>query len=277
MSDRLVGCVFKVDRSIKHLNELNEHVKGFAETNLQSAITLYGEPNKERTKYFIKANLTLRIPNLEWGVIVGDIVHALRSSLDQAVWLLSAEPTPGMTAFPLCRSKKDWAIRSPGLLWGIDPAFVTLIENAQPYKRGDSAHSHPLAILGELSNLDKHRFLPGVALTVASGDVKINSYRGIANCGEFRAKIGAALHDDAVLATAKITADDSGIEPEMDVKPELAFDLGFQRLGDIPSAIHAKPVIEVFAAFIGPYVSTLIKNLAAEDGLNIRPIAADIG
>jgi hypothetical protein len=271
MSDRLVGCIFKVDRSIKHLVELNAAAERFAEADLQSGISFYGEPNEERTKYFIKAALTTRIPVLEWGVIVGDVVHALRSSLDQLVWLLSRDPSKD-TAFPLCRTEKDWLIKSPGYLWGVDPTFVALIEDAQPYKSGDKAHSHPLAILGELSNLDKHRFLPGVGLMLASGDVRINGYQGIASCGQFRIKTGSALKQDAVIATARITPDGTGIEPEVDMHPELSFDMGFDRLSDIPSAIHAKPVIDVFAQFIGPYVSTLIHNIAELDGLNIRPI-----
>src|SRR6266542_3692581 len=140
MSDRLVGCIFKVERSIKHLTELDEAVKRFAETKLQSGISFYGEPNEERTKYFIKARLHTRIPVLEWGVIVGDIAHTLRSSLDQLVWLLSSDPSRE-TAFPLCRTEKEWLTKSPGRLWGVDPTFVALIDNAQPYKRGDAAHS----------------------------------------------------------------------------------------------------------------------------------------
>jgi hypothetical protein len=134
MSDRLLGCLFKVDRSIKHLNELNEAGMDFSKTNLGrgKGIVLYGETNREGTKCFIKADVQVRIPTLEWGVLVGDIVYSMRSVLDQAVWLLSSDRGKWST-FPVCSTEKDWVTKSPGQLWGVPEPFVAIIKSSQPY------------------------------------------------------------------------------------------------------------------------------------------------
>ncbi len=45
------------------------------------------------------------------------------------------------------------------MIRGVDPSAHAVIESVQPYKRGDDFRSHPLWVLHELSNLDKHRLV----------------------------------------------------------------------------------------------------------------------
>jgi hypothetical protein len=129
---------------------------------------------------------------------------------------------------------------------------------------------HPLSILNELSNIDKHRAIPVLALVASHADFKINSTEGIANCGQFKLGVGKAIKQGAVLATCDITPDGSGTDPKMDVKAHISCDIAFGR-GDVPSSVQHKPVVLTFAQSLGQFVSQTIVALAAQDGLSVTP------
>jgi len=52
---------------------------------------------------------------------------------------------------------------------GIDPLAQAIIKQTQPYQRGNKFASHPLWMLHELSNIDKHRLLLTGAIQNVSG------------------------------------------------------------------------------------------------------------
>src|SRR5579864_4919392 len=135
----------KLDRSLEHLNSLKEHAEGFFGKDFYGVYRLHGETNSQRTKHLFRVELLQPLPLLEWGVIVGDAVHCLRSALDQLAYALSVDPD-GNTAFPIWRTEKDWVTQAPAQTWGIPEPLIAAINKTQPYHRGDAAHSHPLAI-----------------------------------------------------------------------------------------------------------------------------------
>jgi hypothetical protein len=114
-------------------------------------------------------------PLTEWGVIVGDVAHNLRSALDHLVFqlaILNQEDPEGMnTQFPIFRKEDDYlAVGNRGSrkgklsardshLWGVADADKAIIDGLQPFNAGDRAHLHPLAILNQISNRDKHRLV----------------------------------------------------------------------------------------------------------------------
>lgn len=116
---------------------------------------------------------------VRWGVILGDLLHCLRSALDNLVWSATiihqtvegnplpptrpfpprkkGDPSWGDVCFPTCRSLAAWREAVKRNLWGVGPVYKALIEDHQPYKRGDpTPQDSPLYILHELSNIDKH-------------------------------------------------------------------------------------------------------------------------
>jgi hypothetical protein len=140
-------------------------------------IVVYGEARREP-------------PTAEWGVIIGDIVHTLRSALDHLVWQLTlaeGHVPPSQISgkwrkivFPILmedprrkdkESKKriPWQNEPPDSLWGVKPSLHSLFESYQPFMRKgdptlvqlemDDPSYAPLAILNNLWNIDKHRHL----------------------------------------------------------------------------------------------------------------------
>jgi hypothetical protein len=109
-----------------------------------------------------------------WGVILGDLVHCLRSALDNVAWAATVinQATLGNTppprpfpwkspwsdvAFPIFTDPAKWPNAVKKNLWGVGPVFEALIEEHQPYNCGKpTPEDAALYILRELSNIDKH-------------------------------------------------------------------------------------------------------------------------
>jgi hypothetical protein len=108
-----------------------------------------------------------RPPPAYLGLILGELVHDLRSALDQLAWQLALQHTElaileqrkVMTAiqFPISRSGKDFAEHRA--IQYFSPEAITLIEIRQPYQNDGSPLLNPLSLLQELSNTDKHQVL----------------------------------------------------------------------------------------------------------------------
>jgi hypothetical protein len=105
----------------------------------------------------------------QFGAVVGDFVHNLRSPLDVLTWALvrRGQPAKSLTreeikqvAFPRSVRPRDFtSLRT--VKW-MGPDAATVIEVFQPYKGGHDqavAGQHFVLLLDELWNADKHRVL----------------------------------------------------------------------------------------------------------------------
>src|SRR6266545_1165396 len=111
-------------------------------------------------------------PDLALSVIIGECLHNLRSALDHIVWqlVLANNQTPVKeNMFPVCDTPAGFARHvQKNRLRGVSVQAQAVIEGLQPYQGGQlNAHLHPLWVLNQLTNIDKHRTL---ALTTIRGD-----------------------------------------------------------------------------------------------------------
>ncbi len=114
-------------------------------------------------------------------LILGDCVHNLRSALDHLAYQLVVlnKRTPDRRSnFPIFdhphrKRRKCWLRRVPLLVPGISPQANQIIENIQPYQKGDIGHR--LAELRELDNIDKHRHL---LITVQAVNALVTAWWG---------------------------------------------------------------------------------------------------
>jgi hypothetical protein len=106
----------------------------------------------------------------EWSLILGDVLHNLRSALDHIAWTLVTEgrrPPHALTGrqqaavkFPICRTRERFNSAVKSCLPGVGRAHRALLRAVQPYKGGRRVDYHPFAIVQKYSNEDKHRILP---------------------------------------------------------------------------------------------------------------------
>jgi hypothetical protein len=139
------SCTARVEWSEKAIQELNEVSRRDAKSKGEAPL----RPELLETATFLASNT----------------VHQLRSALDNLVWLLvllNAE-APGIhTAFPVQEVNNRSARKKiQRRLQGVRANHASVIEGLQPYHAdADDVGNHPLKILNDLWNADKHRVLP---------------------------------------------------------------------------------------------------------------------
>ena len=125
-------------------------------------------------------------PEPELALVIGEILHNLHSSLDSVVWQLTVPPQPlrpNRIQFPIFKDVTD-VPGSPGvrgyynsgtrLLKEIDPVTHSVVRDLQPCFAPDP-DAHPLWLLNQLHNIDKHRTLLLVTTAVGSAGFAVRS------------------------------------------------------------------------------------------------------
>lgn len=153
----LVSTRAKIHRANKHFNELKEAIEAFqASKPYRIVADKRSKPGYELYKIFFNQP----IPD-EWGGIVGDVIHNLRSSLDTlATALVIANGRTGKdiiqnTYFPIGASKEVFEQKLVKDLRGASPEARRMVERLKPYKGGTEAFWR----LHKLDVLDKHTVL----------------------------------------------------------------------------------------------------------------------
>lgn len=134
------------------------------------------------------------LPLARWGVVFGNIVHNLRSALDNLVYVLSVahQRTIGLDpdafpyalksgwrhiSFPVCNDRANWKSVCATQLKLIDPDLCTFFQELQPFDDGnfrqDFPEFHPFALLQDLWNRDKHHELSVVAANAELVEVSL--------------------------------------------------------------------------------------------------------
>lgn len=168
--DLLIGPRLKIARAQKHFDELKSALAGFFETNPYAVICKTDSKTGQKT-YFIKIEQS--IPG-EIGVVVGDVVHNLRSALDQIVCCLfkcNGKQISGSNGLPVATSRERFRETRVGKLKNLSPKATRFINRLKPYDGGNSS----LFLLAELDNLDKHNQI----VPVASGKATIQTWVGM--------------------------------------------------------------------------------------------------
>jgi hypothetical protein len=199
-------------------------------------------------------------PDPKWDVEIGAIAVLLRSVLDVAVTQLSRRIAgrPKKPQFPifLWRTRKSGNgtyVKDRGgarMVAHLPPDEQAIIERAQPYHAGNLRWRHPLWLLHELSNVDKHNALTAASCSIGSTAFTFIPLRvpaGIMEMAPMELRAGVPFEDGAVLGR---------VGREVNVKPHHSFAIRFAKgcpgAGD--EAIDAligieKQVRKIIAAF----------------------------
>ncbi|HYM44773.1 MAG TPA: hypothetical protein VES65_01250 [Solirubrobacteraceae bacterium] len=229
MGDPLAGVRAKLDRAEEHLDTLKDQVSTFLDTD-PYGVRQHIHP--ETGGYSLSIEIRQQ-PPLLINVIVGDLIHNLRSALDHLAWqlvLANGRKPSGSTQFPIFVREPvadddigKWKARVKGM----SPEVVKEIASIQPYAADGEARLHSLAILNAFSNEDKHKLPlacvaaiakhePGTAGVAPVRDVEIESM-DIAT--------GKPLKDGDYIAWGKVRI--TGPNPQTEVKGKLPVEIAF--------------------------------------------------
>ena len=110
-----LGAFGKIGRARYQIQDLDERFRAFAEERAYNVGSAYTPLSNSDLGHYVFRIEKPRVPNREWGVLVGEVVHNLRSALDQAVYAASVSPSRA-NEFPVCRNPDEWEGRSSKLL-----------------------------------------------------------------------------------------------------------------------------------------------------------------
>lgn len=168
----LHGVKTKLDRAEVHLDAI-ERVVADLLNGYSTAVT---SGPRENAKIPFHLEGAPPIPE-DLPAIVGDALHNMRSALDHLAWQLvrkcGGTPT-ATTSFPLRMTRRLGGDGLPSISGGVSDEVRTLLDEVQPYQLVEDAPDsdariHPLAVLAELNNIDKHRELVFGVAVVSSG------------------------------------------------------------------------------------------------------------
>jgi hypothetical protein len=241
----------KMNRAFEHVRQLDAEVKAWLSGDHYS-VRPEGDP-KSGTRWLATAE---KPPPYPIGVLIGDFLHNLRSSLDLLAYSLACaytSPLPSDFAetseFPIVgdedragtlgvghghfhnsRRNGDPAPRS-GLskIRGWHPDAQAIVEGMQPYKRGNAYKSDPLWVLHDLDRVNKHRLLH---TTVASFsgiglDLGRSVNAGTISAGTIRSLGGTVETDTPIAEFPPISPVDPSQPMHVEIKPML--DIAFAR------------------------------------------------
>lgn len=233
-----------------HLKTFERAVKTFVQREPYIATSKY---DRERRCYVGLIRKVLEMPD-RWPLVVGDIVHNLRSALDSLAYALAVKGAGRRPdkdevrkiQFPICtlpeafHGKKGQLRRRLTLL---APTAQAAVERLQPYNAAmKSKNIHVLAALDELANIDKHRHILLVVAAAESSRLDLSG-RGIPKGASITGFSGELKKRTEIgsWSFASPSSSARSIHPEVQVKASMTFQVRFGK----GTAIIGEPVAPV--------------------------------
>ncbi len=163
MSPLFSGARLKIERANQHISELVTVLAFFSKEDF---CRLSVEEDSNTRQHVIQLEMTKSLP-ITIPLVMGDIVHNLRSSLDLMFWevVTIAGQTPTQyTKFPFRKTRDELVATLDGRKEQPLPAAIIglIVDTIKPYPGGNDA----LYSLHQIDIMDKHKLLVPV-LTIA--------------------------------------------------------------------------------------------------------------
>ncbi len=165
-SDIFPGPAIKIERAKQHLIEFEKELPDFID-KIKNNIKYYYEEKSDEIVVYVYNDIPIP-KNL--NVIIGDIVHNLRSSLDQVIACILRKNNIDIKwdhGFPIVDSKEMLDKIINRKLRGAPDCVKEFVLRLKPYKAGGC---EALWLLSKLNNTDKHSDI--VPIAVATPEVR---------------------------------------------------------------------------------------------------------
>jgi len=187
-------------RALHHLETLEERLNAFYASEPYS-VERFDDPEHDRHIVRLRAD----DPDDEIFIIAGEVAHALRCALDNAVYSLAAFalntiPDSTKLQWPVLEKPNPSMFKTQTA--GLSPKARAIIESLQPYQLGvDPAYrEHALWQIHKLDIIDKHRRIPidihGFAIHLPTAPRSLpNSSRDIERGVEVSLPLGSHIYE----------------------------------------------------------------------------------
>lgn len=235
MAHPLDGCRAKITRAGDHLQTLDTESRRFVEEHEYIFVHSTDPDTREHVIVVRSIRQPPVLPPIRLGVLVGDVLHNLRSALDHLVWqlaIIGTGPAERRNQFPIFDDPEMFKQRRERYLHGVSQKHRARIEAYQPYKGGTEGQA--LTVLALLNDIDKHRVVHASSRLAMTGpeSIKLTNVRR----AEIRGRDITNLEDGAEVYRVLST---DIIDPNVEVKVQTAirWSLGF---GDMTSLVASR-------------------------------------
>ena len=163
MVEQLEAIFDRLDRAEENLNAIKGELLSYYNSD---PCTMSGEyqPDEDGRRGNGAWNIKVDRMPARLNTLIGEFLHDLRSALDHLAWQFvlhnGGKPSTD-TSFPILKvtppTNKKGEQTLPNVAGGVSLRARTLVGEAQPYEFGAGYAEHPLWILHQLWNIDKHR------------------------------------------------------------------------------------------------------------------------
>lgn len=269
MEPSLSGCRAKVWRAAEHLKCLGDEIHTFFGPEDDKPHRIHDKFDPQTLTYEAWIEPIREPTEHVWGVLLGDYIHNLRSTLDHLIWQLvilntGKEPTGRQNQFPIAsRGTQYWCARKNGQPSMRDSALANvadehraIIDQLQPYRRGNGAQDDPLDIIGSLSNIDKPRLVHPALFAIQPADPSAWITETVGGTVGYRSFEFNAAPLPPKACTKVVSARLQPVVPgtEVDMKGKITVDVAFgeRRIRDLvfPDLLdHVNAIIGTFERF----------------------------
>lgn len=159
----------KLRRATEHLDAVTAEITAFLD---RDPYRIAVEFERDTGWWVAKARIAEE-PGPRLSVLVGEIAYECLSALNHLVWELAARKggrrnvfkIKAQVQFPIALSEQAWNDNALVHHARVSKTALALIERSQPYNGPDGpkgAAAHPLQLIKEIADADKHRVLAGV-------------------------------------------------------------------------------------------------------------------
>ncbi|MFD3594290.1 hypothetical protein ACFWU5_16305 [Nocardia sp. NPDC058640] len=238
----LTSARLKLDRAHVHLVDLNERVRVFRKDYPYEFTPQIRQPHPtcDEIHFQIVVKSAHDQPD-EWSTIVGDILTNLRAALDHAVFEHIRAKNPKLPQekikFPIVDKRAEMETKAR---W-FDRPIYRAVNEVQPYRVQPKPELHPLAILRDLVNADKHRSV--VVTNYSSVDMKITT-EPVVEVLNVGAHPGVEMAVGAVVASGRFRIPNLGpLPPKLQVRTEI----GYTEVIEIPRTTQVRNLTDALA------------------------------
>jgi len=174
----ITGGGIKIERAKKHVENLETEFKAFWKLYPDC---IAKDRHKKTGDLVVFVHFT-GTPEPEWGAMVGDALHNLRSGLNMLwghVTANAGSPRRGASDFRIFDTSKAFEAMVKRKPKGRMADVMAILKTIKPYKGGNDA----LWMLHDLNNIDKHELVTVARSAVLKGEVIVNAPPAIARTG----------------------------------------------------------------------------------------------
>lgn len=154
--------LIRLEWALRHLVRLDRAIEAFVSGD-PPPYTATVQHYPQNDSYVARLRVTREAPTQDWSLSAGDIIHNMRSALDNLAYSLAlahsgtpSEEQARALQFPICDSEGEFEKRYRNIA-RLSSAAQAGVAALQPYISKPQGFRHPLSVLRDLSNIDKHR------------------------------------------------------------------------------------------------------------------------